>query len=278
LNMDQFQFHPLGFFEKEGPCFPLPLELLNEGQLYIENTNLIDPVSGPEELSEQLYELLLANRRDHLWLDLTQTDPVALKEKFASTDAYCLAQGYNFTKDPLPVVPIANYTCGGIAVDRAGQTNLQRLRAIGEVSCTGLFNQDKEEALSVLESLTWAHACADDIAKQAGKLIYYFPELREDIGSLDPSSSIVAEDWDLLRTVMWSYVGIKRDRPRLERACKFLNDLHRANFLDDMSACTIEQIQLFYAIQTGRIVAHTALAQWTSINPGVDLEVFAFSK
>ena len=222
-----------------------------------------DPLSvaaSDPYLNQQLYDFLLHTRSEHLWLDLTSIDPVVLKENFPYVDTYCLNHGFNIVKDYLPITPVAAYFCGGIAIDRAAQTSLQRLRAIGEVACTGLFWNYRDETLGVLESLTWALACADDLAKQATKLIYYFPELREGPTHLGRSSSILEEDWKLLRQIMWSYIGIKQDRTHLERGCALLDQLYLANALQDLSLQSIEQIQLFYAIQTAQLIGHSSRA------------------
>ncbi len=269
LNMDQIHFHPLGLFEKDRPCFPLPLELLEEGgQLYAVKVKLLEVDRTPQVLLQQLYDYLLKSQEQHLWLDLTLLDPVALKEKFPIVDAYCLNHGFNIAKDPLPVVPVACYTCGGIAVDRVGQSNLQRLRAIGEVACTGVFYNFKEEALCVLESLTWAVACAEDIAKQLNKLVYYFPDLLDKkVIHKETSFAFVEEDWKLLRHIMWAYVGIKRDRARLERGCALLEQLQQANSPQNSLSFSITQSQLYAAIQTAQLIAQTARAQWFPANP-----------
>jgi L-aspartate oxidase len=262
LNMDQIQFHPLGLFEKDRPCFPLPLELLTEGgKIHAVKTVPLELDFSSNYLIHQLYDQLLKSHCEHLWLDLTILDSVAVKEKFPTVDTYCLHHGFNIAKDPLPIVPIAAYTCGGIAIDRVAQTTLQRLRAIGEVSCTGLFWNFKEEALSVLESLTWALACAEDIAKQVTKLMYYFPDIREGPSHLGTSSKIIEEDWKVLRQIMWLYVGIKHDRAHLERGCALLEQLHLFNTPHDLSSSSIEQIQLFYAIQTAQLIADSARSQ-----------------
>lgn len=257
LNMDQIHFHALGLFEKDRPCFPLPLELLAEGGLlYAAKADLIEVNLSSHELTRQLYEQLLTNQNEHLWLDLTRLDPVALKDKFPTVDAYCLNHGFNIAKDPLPVVPVASYTCGGIAVDRVCQTNLQRLRAIGEASCTGVFYDFKEEALSVLESLTWAIVTAEDIVRQVNKLVYYFPNLINNQQVIDNPISIIEEDKRLLRQIMWAYVGIKRDPARRERACTLLGQLQRANTQEGSCCFSMEQHKLSSAIQTALLIAN----------------------
>lgn len=267
LNMDQVQFHPLGLFEKDRPCIPLPLGLLGEGgKVYTTKSSLIEiDFASPGYLLHQLYNQLLKTHSEHSWLDLTLVNHAALKEKFPMVDAYCLAHGFNIVKDPLPILPIAIYTCGGIAIDRTAQTTVQRLRAIGEVACSGLFWNFREEILSVLESLTWAVVCADDIAKQIDKFIYYFPDIREGGVHLSTSSTCLEEDWKTLRQVMWSYVGIQRDRVHLERGCALLDQLFSLNSPHDLSACSIEQIQLYQGIQTAQLIAYSARAQQGSL-------------
>lgn len=262
LNMEHVQFHPLGLFEKDRPCFPLPVELLAEGgKVHVAKTVSLEIDSSPSYLIYQLYEQLLKTRSEHLWLDLTLLDPIALKEKFPVVDTYCLQHGFNIAKDLLPIVPVATYTCGGIAIDLIAQTTIQRLRAIGEVACTGLFWNFKEETLSILESLTWALACAEDIAKQANKFIYYYPDLRESAHQLGKSSPVVVEDKRLLRTIMWSYAGIKHDRAHLERAVALLEQLYVMNAPHELAACSIEHIQLFHAIQTALLIVYASRSQ-----------------
>jgi L-aspartate oxidase len=262
LNMDLIQFHPLGLYEKDKPCFPLPLELLQAGGKIVSlKSEPIEVEMTDLHLCRRLYDHLLQTRDEHLWLDLTMIDPTELKETFPFVDNYCLNHGYNIVKECLPLVPAAAYFCGGIAIDRTAQTSLQRLRAIGEVACTGLFWNFRDETLGVLESLTWALSCADDLAKQATKLVYYFPEVREGSSHPGSSSSVLKEDWKLLRQIMWSYVGIKQDRTHLERGCAMLDHLYLVNAAHDLSMQSIEQIQLFYAIQTAQLIGHAARAQ-----------------
>jgi L-aspartate oxidase len=263
LNMEQVQFHPLGLFEKDRPCFPLPLELLAEGgKIYAVKTTPLEIDPSSPYLISQLYEQILKTRSEHLWLDLTILDPIILKEKFPTVDNYCLHHGFNIVKDPLPIVPIASHTCGGIAIDRVAQTSLQRLRAIGEVACTGLFWNFKEEALSILESLTWAIACAEDLAKQVSKLVYYFPDLREGLSQLGSfSTPTIQEDWKTLRQIMWFYAGVRHDRPFLERGSALLEQLYLMNAPHDLSSYSIEHIHLFYAIQTAQLIVQSARAQ-----------------
>jgi L-aspartate oxidase len=241
----------------------LPLGLLAEGgKIHATKSSPLEiDFASPGYLLHQLYTQMLKTHSEHLWLDLTLLDHMALKEKFPTVDTYCLAHGFNMVKDPLPIVPVAMYTCGGVAIDKTAQTTVQRLRAIGEIACSGLFWNYREEALSVLESLVWAVVCAEDIAKQINKFIYYFPDIREGTSHLGSSSTLLEEDWRMLRQIMWSYVGIYHDRAHLERGCALLDQLSLLNTPHDLSSCSIEQIQLYYAIQTAQVIAYSIRAQ-----------------
>lgn len=270
LNMDQIQFYPLTLFQKDHPCFPLPLELLTEGgKIFVSKSTPLEGEGFSQSfLLQQLYDQLIKSRSEHLWLDLTFLNHQELKEKFPTMDSYCLNHGFNIVKDLLPIAPAAVYTLGGIAVDKVAQTSLHRLRALGEVSCTGLFWNVKEEALSVLESLTWAISCAEDIAKLIGKFIYYFPELRMGIPHLGSSYPTLEEDWKLLRQIMWSYVGIHQDWIRLERGCALLEQLSLANIPQEGSY-SIDQIQLCHAIKTAQLIANALRLQQGGLNPSL---------
>lgn len=266
LNMHQIQFHALGLFEKRGPCFPLPLALLHEGgRIQIDKGTILDfdtTLLGHNDLLQMMYKELLKTHNEHLWLDLTHLDPILIKEKYPIMDTHCLNHGYNIVKDLLPIVPVVTQSCGGIAIDRYCQTNVQRLRAIGGLACTGTFWDVKEEAHSLLESITWAYSCAEEIAKNINKIIYYFPEITEAPGRLVSSSSkSVEEDWKLLREIMWSYVGIKQEGDHLERGEYLLKQLLLLNTQPTLTAYSISQLQLFHSIQTAQIIAHYSRLQ-----------------
>ncbi len=260
LHLEEIDFYPLTLFEKNKPCFPLPLELLKEGgKVWINKNAWIE--TPEEDVARFFYQELLKDESQHLWLDLTSLDPVALRERFPSFDAYCLNHGFNIAKDPLPVMPAAQHTSGGVAVDRFGQTTVQRLRAIGEVACTGLYYDRKDEALRVLESLTWANACAENMTKQMEKFIYYFPELKKWNSSFSsPTCSMLQEDWNLLRQVMWNYLGIIRDTPdRLKKGRRLLNLLNIQLEQQTKQICSIEHMHLFNGIQVACLIAESAM-------------------
>lgn len=263
IDMGHLQFHPLAIYAQDKPCIPLPIELLHVGgQLQTVNHVSIEELSLDKSLTERLYEELSRSHADHLWLDLTTLNPVDLKERFAEADSYCLSYGFNFAKDLIPVAPVAQYSCGGILVDKVAQTTLQRLRAVGEVACTGLLVDDGDESLRVLEALTWATTCAEDLAKQIPKFVYYFPEMKEWNKPIQNTSSIIQEDWHLLREIMWSYIGIKRDPERQWRGYHLLERLKISNEFEGEKSFSIERQCLINALQTALLMAEGVLQQY----------------
>ena len=259
VKMDQIQFHPLGFFERDQPCVPLSVDLLKDGgQLALTKHSINEVVPDFTCLTDQLYTLMLENRLEHLWLNLTMLDSSMLKDKYPSLDAYCLDRGLNIAKDRLPVVPVARYTGGGIAVDKYSQTSMQRLRAVGEAACTGLTDNFEDEAMGVIESLTWAFNCAEDIAAKLSKFIYYFPKLKVNTIVVQPGKSL-KEDWRLINFIMWNYGGIKRDKSHLKRARVFLNQLQNFNSLNFSSGPSLEQIHLIFANQMALLIIESAI-------------------
>ena len=256
LNMEQIQFHLLGLYEKNQPCFPLPLELLSAGgKLHGSKTEPLQfDLFETREALGLLYDQLMLGQSENLWLDLTAPEHASLRENFPVVDTYCLNRGFNMVKDPLPVVPVAAYTCGGIVVDKFAQTTLQRLRAVGGVACTGLFGNMRCEMLKTLESLVWAVACAEDILKGISKFAFYFPDLREEVLHWSDTSLVIKEDWSLLRHIMWSYAGIRRNHARVRRGAALLEQLGELNKSKEGSFASIEHIRLYNAIQTAQLI------------------------
>ncbi len=259
LNVGEFEFYPLGLFNKNKPSYPIPLELLSLGAAIV-STPGTAPLEFTEEepLSQQIYQQISAHKQEYLWLDLTSLDFVRIKDQFPALEAHCMGLGYNIAKDLLPIIPVACYSCGGVAVDKCGQTNLHRLRAVGEVSCTGLIYDFKDETLSILESLTWAIGCADDILKFLPKFVYYFPDIKKESIPLLEKTPIIEEDWMILKQIMWRYVGIKRDTPRLERGKRLIQDL--ISFIEEEKShhCSLELIHLANALHASALICQDA--------------------
>ncbi|HSV28705.1 MAG TPA: FAD-binding protein, partial [Candidatus Omnitrophota bacterium] len=139
---------------------------------------------------------------------------------FPNVHAECLKFGIDITRQPIPVVPAAHFTCGGVLTDLKGRTDVENLYAVGEVACTGLHGANRLASNSLLECLVFGAAAAEDIVARLDGLVPP-PELRpwdESWVTDSDEEVVVAHNWDELRRFMWDYVGIVRSTKRLERA------------------------------------------------------------
>ena len=171
-------------------------------------------------------------------LDISHKPKDFVLRHFPNIHAVCLEYGYDITRVPIPVVPAAHYTCGGIVTDLRGRSDLPGLYAIGECACTGLHGANRLASNSLLECLVLAESASQDIGIMlAGPLAEQTPALPEwdESRVTDPDEQIVvSHNWDELRRFMWDYVGIVRTTKRLTRA------QHRIQLLS-------EEIRDFYS-------------------------------
>jgi hypothetical protein len=150
-----------------------------------------------------------------------------IKEHFPTLYARLLELGIDITKEMIPVVPAAHYTCGGVVVDEHSQTDIAGLYAIGETSYTGLHGANRMASNSLLECFVYGMSAAEHIEKSFD-ITYQSPTAPswDDSQVMNPDEDVVIlQNWDELRQTMWNYVGIVRTTKRLERA------LHRIEML-----------------------------------------------
>jgi L-aspartate oxidase len=133
--------------------------------------------------------------------------------------------GIDIAKQPIPVVPAAHYTCGGVVTDLHGRTDVSGLYAVGETTYTGLHGANRLASNSLLECVVLGQTCADDITARGAVSVPAVKEWDESQVSNADEEVVIAHNWDELRLVMWNYVGIVRTTRRLERA------MHRIKLL-----------------------------------------------
>ncbi|MEM7097077.1 MAG: L-aspartate oxidase [Pseudomonadota bacterium] len=157
---------------------------------------------------------------DCLFLDISHRPAPFVREHFPNITQKCADLGIDATRDPIPVVPAAHYTCGGVLVDQHGRTDLPNLYAIGEVSYTGLHGANRLASNSLLECLVFAHQAAKKIESQLHRdfTLPNLPHWDESQVTDSDESVVIAHNWDELRRFMWDYVGIVRTNKRLQRA------------------------------------------------------------
>lgn len=164
------------------------------------------------------------------------------------------------TKRPIPVVPAAHYACGGVAVDLDGRTSINRLWAVGEVSCTGAHGSNRLASSSLLEGLVWGKRAGESASRHAREVPIQLPEIRAWKKETERADlDLIHQDWLTIRETMWNYVGLIRTAKRLERAQNIFSELQKEieQFYGE-SELSDELIGLRHGIQTALLVLHAA--------------------
>jgi len=227
-NMEFNQFHPTCLFHPAARSFLLTEALRGEGG-YLRLPNGERFMKRFHELAELAPRDIVARAIDHemkrlgvdcLYLDITHKSANFINEHFPTIKQECLKYGIDITKDRIPVVPAAHYTCGGVLVDLKGRTDLKNLYAVGETAFTGLHGANRMASNSLLECLVFAWSAAEHIRQVIDTVPEPAQALLWDESRVTHSDEdvVISHNWDELRRFMWDYVGIVRTRKRLERA------------------------------------------------------------
>jgi L-aspartate oxidase len=155
---------------------------------------------------------------DCVYLDMTHLPAAFIEEHFPNIHARCLEFGIDMIRTPIPVVPPAHYTCGGVLTDFHGRTGVPGLYAIGETACTGLHGANRLASNSLLECLVYARAAAEDILHEPLRAPPKLPKWDASRVTDADEEIVISHNWDELRRFMWDYVGIVRTNKRLARA------------------------------------------------------------
>jgi L-aspartate oxidase len=155
---------------------------------------------------------------DCVYLDISHQPLSFLKEHFPNIYARCLELGIDISKQPIPVVPAAHYTCGGVLADLHGRTDVAGLYAIGETACSGLHGANRLASNSLVECMVFAQATTQDILQGNDCAAPTLPAWDDSRVSDADESVVISHNWDELRRFMWDYVGIVRTNKRLDRA------------------------------------------------------------
>jgi len=241
-NMEFVQFHPTCLYHPQDRTFLVTEALRGEGaQLKLPDGTRFMPNHderaelAPRDIVARAIDFEMKKHGlDYVLLDATHLGEAFLKEHFPTIYARCMALGIDIAKKPIPVVPAAHYTCGGVVTDLKGKTDLPGLYAVGEATYTGLHGANRLASNSLLECVVIGKAAAVDIAKHPFKQMPDVPTWDESRVEDADESVVISHNWDELRLLMWNYVGIVRTNRRLERA------LHRIELLCD-------EVQEYYA-------------------------------
>lgn len=158
------------------------------------------------------------------YLDLTHRSREWISSRFPAIFARCLEDGVDPSRDPIPVVPAAHYSCGGVATDELGRTSVRGLWAAGEVARTGLHGANRLASTSLLEGLVWGHGSGEDAARPGPAPV---GATARPAGKAAVPNEAPQEAWDRLRETMWDRAGLVRDAAGLERGLRELSALEK---------------------------------------------------
>jgi L-aspartate oxidase len=232
-NMEFIQFHPTCLYHPQERSFLITEALRGEGgQLKLpDGTRFMQAHDerlelAPRDIVARAIDFEMKKHGlDHVWLDATHLGEAFLKEHFPTIHARCLHLGIDIARQPIPVVPAAHYTCGGVVTDLDGRSDLPGLYAVGETTYTGLHGANRLASNSLLECVVVGTSCAERILQGTDVPAEQVPDWDESQVEDADEQVVIAHNWDELRLMMWNYVGIVRTTRRLERA------LHRIKLL-----------------------------------------------
>lgn len=227
-NMEFMQFHPTCLFHPKAKSALISEAVRGEGGVLRlpDGTRFMPRFDARAELAPRD---VVARAIDHemkrlgadcVYLDISHRDAAFIEHHFPNIRAKCAQFGFDLAREPVPVVPAAHYTCGGVVSDWAGRSDVDGLYAIGETAYTGLHGANRMASNSLLECLVFARSAAADIERLlAERALAPWPAPWDESRVTDSDEEVVvAHNWDELRRFMWDYVGIVRSRKRLERA------------------------------------------------------------
>jgi L-aspartate oxidase len=268
IDLEYVQFHPTVFHGRNAPRFLITEAVRGEGGVLVDShgrrfMDELDPRGSlaPRDVIARSIQQHLAKTGDAcVWLDLSALKPEFIRERFPGLYHRCLEYGVDATREPIPVVPAAHYSCGGVHTDLDGRTNVRHLNAIGETACTGLHGANRLASTSLLEALVGARATAraDVPELRSGAFRRPAPQpWQSPSRKADPL--LINQDLRLVQQTMWNYAGIVRSPRRLARARHILLELREEIVAFYRDCCpTRELIELRNAVQAALLVVHAA--------------------
>nr|HAX6713982.1 L-aspartate oxidase [Escherichia coli] len=236
-NLELNQFHPTALYHPQARNFLLTEALRGEGA-YLKRPDGTRFMPDFDERGELAPHDIVARAIDHemkrlgadcMFLDISHKPADFIRQHFPMIYEKLLGLGIDLTQEPVPIVPAAHYTCGGVMVDDHGRTDVEGLYAIGEVSYTGLHGANRMASNSLLECLVYGWSAAEDITRRMPDAhgVSTLPPWDESRVENPDERVVIQHNWHELRLFMWDYVGIVRTTKRLERALRRITMLQQ---------------------------------------------------
>jgi L-aspartate oxidase len=227
-TLEGFQFHPTCLSHPAAKSFLITEAMrgeggilrLRDGTAFMPRYHEMKDLAPRDVVSRAIDAEMKRTGDDHVGLDMTHLAGDFVVARFPNIHRRCLELGIDMRQQPIPVVPAAHYSCGGVLVDEHGRSSVKNLYAIGEVAMTGLHGACRLASNSLLEAMVFGARAADDVrGVRSERPAQVAPWYSGDAASPD-DAVVVSHNWDEIRRLMWNYVGIVRTDRRLERAAR----------------------------------------------------------
>lgn len=280
MNMEFIQFHPTALFHRAERRFLITEAMRGEGaklinsagETFMSRYDARADLAPRDIVTRAIMEELLKTGEDCVFLDAAGHVPDVAR-RFPGIARKCAEIGIDIASQPIPVVPAAHYSCGGVLVDAHGRTTVDRLYAVGECSCTGVHGANRMASTSLLECLVWGVSAGGYIGSRFGtkpvigrKLADSIPDWVSPGQDRNEDPALISQDWTTIKTTMWNYVGIHRTASRLKRAFEDLRDLnvHLHDFYRE-TPLSKPIVDLFHGCQAAYIITLAAMRNTKSL-------------
>lgn len=230
-NMEFVQFHPTCLYHHQAKNFLISEAVRGEGAKLVDQNGrrfmekyqpLQMELATRDKVARAIDSEMKTTGADCVYLDISHKSRDFLQQRFPTIYKKCMSLGIDIAKTPIPVVPAAHYLCGGVVTDMHGKTSIDGLFSLGETSCTGLHGGNRLASNSLLEAVVYAENvfryCErnwQSFEQQKKIKQYQYPDNNKE--KID-EEILINHNWDIIRRVMWNYVGIVRKRSRLSVA------------------------------------------------------------